>query len=125
MTATANTRPGVTHKVRIGDFTGFITVNEDPGEVFIHDFGKLGSAMQGWADAYAIMVSLYWQSKGDLYTIAERFAHKSFEPCGPTDNPDIPSCASLPDYIFRWLALRWDDDDLKSILGIDHPPKEI
>jgi ribonucleoside-diphosphate reductase alpha chain len=116
MTMDIRERPGVTHKVRIGEFTGFITINEDPGEVFIHDFGKLGSAMQGWADAYAIMVSLYWQAHGNLLPIATRFAKKRFQPCGKTDNPEIPTCDSLPDYIFRWLALRWDDPDLKAIL---------
>jgi hypothetical protein len=107
---------GTTHKVNIGGFTGFITINEDPGEVFIHDFGKLGSTMQAWTDAFAIMLSLYWQTGQPLTDLAERFVKKTFEPNGKTDNPAIPECDSLPDYIFRWLALRWDDPDLKAIL---------
>ncbi len=111
-----STREGVTHKVQIGGFTGFITVNEDAREIFIHDFGKLGSAMQGWSDAYAILLSRYWQSGASLHDLATSFVSKRFEPHGATDNEAIPSCWSLPDYILRYLALRWDDDVMKGIL---------
>lgn len=110
---------GVTHKVQIGGFKGFVTVNVtsdgDPFEVFIHDFGKLGSTMQGWADAFAIMLSIYIQAGGDVGRLAHRFARKSFEPYGKTDNPNIPWCDSLPDYVFRYLSLIYPDLNLEEI----------
>lgn len=103
----ATTRAGTTHKVRIGGVNGFITITEDedgPVDIFIHGFGKLGSAMQGWADAFAIMLSKYAQQGGDLQGLARKFQEKRFEPFGPTDNPDVPYCDSLPDYILRYVA---------------------
>lgn len=114
-------RAGVTHKVRIGGMSGFITANTyDDGElaeVFIHGFGALGSTMQGWADSFAIMLSIARQSGADLSRIAHKFAHKRFDPSGPTDNPEIPYCYSVPDYILRWLALRFGDEDLREELA--------
>src|SRR2546426_4956328 len=34
-------------------------------------------------------------------------SHVRFEPSGWTGNPKIPYAKSIPDYIFRWLALRF------------------
>lgn len=115
-------RAGLTHKVTIGGMSGFITANTYPdgtlAEVFIHGFGVLGSTMQGWADSFAIMLSLSMQTGGDLASLARKFAHKRFDPSGPTDNPAIPTCYSVPDYILRWLALRYGDDALRTELSL-------
>lgn len=113
-------RAGLTHKVTIGGTRGFITANSDDDgrvrEVFVHGFGVLGSTMQGWADSFAIMLSINLQTGGDLGILFRKFAHKRFDPAGPTDNPAIPECSSVPDYILRWLALRFGDEALRQEL---------
>jgi ribonucleoside-diphosphate reductase alpha chain len=115
-------RDGISHAVTIGGMRGYITANRYPdgelGEIFIHGFGKMGSTLQGFVDAYAIMASIAFQYGAELPMIARKFAHMKFEPNGDTDNPDIPHCASIPDYIFRWLAWNWGTDDLKRELKL-------
>jgi len=114
-------REGITHKVHIEGMAGYITANKwDDGslrEVFIHGFGKLGSSHQGWVDSFAIMVSLALQEGMELAPLAKRFAYLKFEPRGFTDNPKIPKCYSVPDYIFRFLALEFGDEKLQKELA--------
>jgi len=113
-------RTGVTHAVRIGGLKGYITANphEDGtlGEVFIHGFGQTGSTNQGWVDAFAVMVSIGLQFGAEFPMLARKFAHMKFAPNGDTDNPEIPRCQSIPDYIFRWLAQHYGASDLQAEL---------
>jgi ribonucleoside-diphosphate reductase alpha chain len=44
-----------------------------------------------------------------------------FEPEGITGNPEIPFAKSMPDYIMRWLASRFLDEDVQEDLGILTP----
>jgi ribonucleoside-diphosphate reductase alpha chain len=94
-------REGLTHKVHISGIVGYITANRRPDgtlrEVFVHGFGALGSTNQGWTDTFGVLVSLALQADWDLADLARRFAHVRFDPCGETDNPDIPHCQSIPD----------------------------
>jgi hypothetical protein len=32
-----------------------------------------------------------------------------FDPCGLTDNKDVPICTSIPDYVVRWLEHEFKD----------------
>jgi ribonucleoside-diphosphate reductase alpha chain len=41
-----------------------------------------------------------------------------FDPEGITTNPEIPFAKSMPDYIMRWLASRFLDEDVQEDLGI-------
>lgn len=118
----AQHRVGITHKVSIAGVRGFITVTQDddgyPVDVFIHGFGKLGSAMQGWADAFAIMLSKHVQVGGtDLVSLARVFLRKRFEPYGETDNPKVPYCDSLPDYVLRYLGTIVRNHELRAKLN--------
>ena len=36
-----------------------------------------------------------------------RFRGMRFEPLGPTNNPEIPECSSLVDYVARYLELHF------------------
>ncbi len=120
------TREGITHKVSIGGLKGYITANrfEDGslGEIFIHGFGMLGSTNAAWADAFAVMVSISLQYGAELPMLARKFAHMKFEPHGETDNPKIPHCRSIPDYVFKWIASHEDDGGvlLHQLMQIDH-----
>jgi ribonucleoside-diphosphate reductase alpha chain len=115
-------REGLTHKVHIEGIVGYITANrrEDGSlrEVFIHGFGALGSTNQGWTDTFGVLVSLALQADWALSDLAKRFAHVRFDPCGYTDNPEIPHCQSIPDYVFKWLALRFGSAELQDELRL-------
>lgn len=113
-------REGITHLVKIGGMNGYITANPNDdgsiGEIFIHGFGQLGSTNAGWTNAFAIMVSIGLQYGVELPMLARKFAHMKFDPRGETDNPNIPHCQSIPDYIFKWIAFHYGTDELREEL---------
>jgi ribonucleoside-diphosphate reductase alpha chain len=103
-------RASVTHKFSIGGHEGYITVglypDGTPGEVFIA-MSKEGSTISGLMDSFATSISYCLQYGVPLKFLVDKFAHVRFEPSGWTGNPKIPYAKSIPDYIFRWLALRF------------------
>ena len=105
-------RPAVTHKFRVGDQEGYVTVGlfDDgaPGEVFIK-MAKEGSTVAGLTDAVALLTSIALQYGVTIDRLAEKLEHTRFEPYGPTGNADLPFATSVLDYIFRWLRLHFGD----------------
>jgi ribonucleoside-diphosphate reductase alpha chain len=103
-------RASITHKFKVGDHEGYITVglypNGDPGELFI-TMAKEGSTVSGLMDSFALGVSIALQHGVPLKLFCEKFAHTRFEPSGWSGNPDIGYAKSIMDYIFRWLQLRF------------------
>src|SRR6202166_4361575 len=103
-------RASITHKFKIGDHEGYITVglypDGSPGELFI-TMAKEGSTVSGLMDSFALAVSIALQHGVPLKLFCEKFAHTRFEPSGWTNNPDIGFAKSIMDYIFRWLQLRF------------------
>ncbi|MEX0785610.1 MAG: LAGLIDADG family homing endonuclease, partial [Dehalococcoidia bacterium] len=103
-------RPSVTHKFRVGEQEGYITVGlfEDgtPGEVFI-TISKEGSTIRGLMDSVAVLTSLALQYGVPLEDLAKKFRGVHFEPGGFTDNPELPQATSLVDYVFRWMEGRF------------------
>jgi ribonucleoside-diphosphate reductase alpha chain len=103
-------RMSVTHKFKVGDHEGYITVglypNGDPGELFV-TMAKEGSTVSGLMDSFALAVSIALQHGVPLKLFCEKFAHTRFEPSGWSGNPDIGYAKSIMDYIFRWLQLRF------------------
>lgn len=105
-----DTRNSVTHKATVfsdyGDADIFITAGRYPngriGEVFVN-IGLQGSTLRGTLDAWARMVSISLQWGVPIEDIIEKFKAVSFEPSGPTSNPDIPKCNSVIDYAVQWL----------------------
>ena len=114
-------RASITHKFDIQGHEGYITVGmfEDgsPGEIFVK-MAKEGSTLSGMVDSFAIMVSLALQYGVPLEAMVGKFAHVRFEPSGYTSNKEIPIAKSIVDYIFRWLASKFYDDDAKEAVGI-------
>src|SRR5215472_956977 len=100
----------ITHKFKVGDHEGYITVglypNGDPGELFVK-MAKEGSTVSGLMDSFALAVSLALQYGVPLKTFCEKFAHTRFEPSGWSGNPQIGYAKSIMDYIFRWLEQRF------------------
>ncbi len=103
-------RASITHKFKVGDHEGYITVglypDGSPGELFI-TMAKEGSTVSGLMDSFALAVSIALQHGVPLKLFCEKFAHTRFEPSGWTGNPDIGFAKSIMDYIFRWLQLRF------------------
>lgn len=112
-------RHAITHKFRIGNQEGYITVGlyEDgsPGEVFI-SMAKEGSTLSGLMDAFALLASVSLQYGVPLKVLVNKFIHYRFEPSGWTDNPQIQVAKSIVDYVFRWLAIKFlPEEDLENI----------
>ena len=99
-------RQSITHRFRVGDADGYVTVGlfEDgtPGELFIR-VAKEGSTLCGTMDAFAVSISLALQYGVPLSALVNKFSNFAFEPSGLTDNKNIPMAQSVIDYIFRWL----------------------
>lgn len=111
-------RDSITHRFAIGgedSGKGYIIVGlyEDgtPGEIFIK-MDRQGSQLSGFADAWAIAVSILLQSGTTLKEICAKFKGMSFPPNGMTDNQNIRIAKSPIDYIVRWLEGRFIDAEL-------------
>ncbi len=112
-------RQAITHKFRIGNQEGYLTVGlfEDgaPGEVFIK-VAKQGSTLSGLMDSFALVTSISLQYGTPLKVLVGKFINHRFEPMGWTDTPSIPIAKSIMDYIFRWIALKFlTKEDLKEL----------
>ncbi len=103
-------RMSVTHKFKVGDHEGYITVglypNGEPGELFVK-MAKEGSTVSGLMDSFSLAVSIGLQYGVPLKLFCEKFAHTRFEPSGWTNNPEIGFAKSIMDYIFRWMESRF------------------
>lgn len=103
-------RKAVTHKFRVADQEGYITVGlyDDglPGEIFLR-MSKEGTMLSGLMDCFATSISLGLQYGVPLKVLARKFTNVQFAPNGPTENPNIPQVQSIIDYVFRWLALKF------------------
>ena len=103
-------RASITHKFRVADHEGYVTVglypNGQPGEIFVR-MAKEGSTISGLMDSFATAASLCLQHGVPLKVLCEKFAHTRFEPSGWTGDEQIGYAKSLMDYLFRWMQLRF------------------
>ncbi len=115
-------RQSITHKFSIAGHEGYITAGmyEDGsvGEIFLTDIGKEGSTLRGMMNSFATTISIALQYGVPLETLVRKFSYMRFDPEGMTTNPEIPFAKSLPDYIMRWLASRFLDEEIQEELGI-------
>src|SRR4029077_17068694 len=120
-------RPAITHKFSIAGHEGYITVGmyEDgsPGEIFLV-MAKEGSTISGLMDAFATSISLALQYGVPLKALIDKFSHMRFEPAGFTNNKEIPIAKSVMDYIFRWLASKFLDQEDRARVGVVEPTEE-
>lgn len=125
-------RPAITHKFSIAGHEGYLTVGmfEDatPGEIFLV-MAKEGSTISGLMDAFATSISLALQYGVPLKALIDKFSHMRFEPAGFTNNREIPIAKSVMDYIFRWLASKFLDQEDRAQVGIierhESEPSEV
>ncbi len=129
-------RQSITHKFRVGEQEGYMTVGlfEDgtPGELFVN-VSKQGSTVMALMDTIAMLTSYSLQFGVPVSVLASKLQGSRFEPSGPTGNPQIPIATSIIDYIFRWLELKFGDSEpavqptlippyeVAESLGVDEP----
>ena len=94
-----------------------------PGEIFLV-MAKEGSTISGLMDAFATLASLALQYGVPLKALIDKFSHMRFEPAGFTNNKEIPIAKSVMDYIFRWLASKFLDQEDRARVGVIEPPDE-
>lgn len=108
--ALPTTRDSLTHKFSVDRHEGYLTIglypDGRPGEIFIK-IAKEGSAISGMCQAFCRAFSLALQYGLTLEDAVIRYRGMRFEPMGPTSNPDIPECSSIPDYVARFLDLNF------------------
>jgi ribonucleoside-diphosphate reductase alpha chain len=108
-----DTRQSITHKFSISGYEGYLTVGlfEDgrPGELFVK-MAKQGSTMCGLMDTIGVLTSLALQYGVSVETLARKFQFMRFEPSGTTHHSDIGDAASVVDYVFRWLGIRFSPE---------------
>lgn len=109
-------RKGTTHSFKIenhaeggGTAKGFLTVNEDedgnPIEVFLR-LSKQGSTLGGFAGWISVLLSKGLQNGVPMEELLKTPMGMKFEPFGSTNDPEIPDCRSIADYVCRRIA-RW------------------
>jgi ribonucleoside-diphosphate reductase alpha chain len=115
-------RKSMNHKFEIAGHEGYIIVGfyEDGtvGEIFLEGFGKDGSFIQCMMGCWAKAMSNSLQHGQPLHKLITNYLDMRFEPYGATSNPEIPQARSIPDYIARWLALRFLTEDERELHGI-------
>ena len=102
-------RRSIVHDFEIGKVCCTIRVglyaDGSPGELFI-DIEKEGSELSGWADNFAIAISMGLQYGAPLDVLCDKFKHTRFAPQGVVRGSNKIRMTSSPlDYIFKWLEL--------------------
>lgn len=117
-----DTRRSITHKFKIGNHEGYITVGlfEDgrPGEVFI-TMAKEGSTIGGLMDCFGTAISMGLQYGVPLEVFVSKFSWTRFEPMGWTTHPEIRQAKSIVDYIFRWMGITFQCGDFAPLAHED------
>lgn len=115
-------RQSLTHKFEMAGHEGYITVglypDGSPGEIFLNGFGKDGSFIQCMMGSWAKAMSNSLGYGQPLHKLVTNYLNMHFEPYGSTSNPEIPEAKSIPDYLARWLALRFLTEEEREDHGI-------
>lgn len=101
-------RAGDTYEVKIGGHKVYLRTSVYPdgrlGELFI-DMHKEGAAYRSMMNCFAMAVSIGLQHGVPLEKYVESFTFTRFEPNGMTDHPNIKTCTSVVDFIFRLVGM--------------------
>ena len=103
-------RSGLTIKAKVAGQKIFIRTGEYPdgrlGEVFI-DMYREGAAFRSMLNLFAISISTGLQYGIPLEEYVDKFTFTRFEPAGMTDHPNVRSCTSIVDFVFRVLGMEY------------------
>ena len=103
-------RKGFALKTNIGGHKLFLHSGEYEdgklGEIFL-DVHKEGATYRSLMNCFAIAVSLGLQYGVPLKKFVDMFTFTKFEPNGMTDHPNIKTCTSMIDFVFRVLGMEY------------------
>jgi len=103
-------REGITVESQIGGQKIHLRTGEYEdgtlGEIFI-DMFKEGASYRSLLNSLAVSVSIGLQYGVPLDKFVEKFTFTRFEPSGMTNHPNIRTCTSIIDYIFRVLGMEY------------------
>jgi ribonucleoside-diphosphate reductase alpha chain len=85
-----------------GYFTVGLYPDGTPGEVFVK-MGQHGYNIDGFANCWAIGVSMLLQYGVPPQQIYDKFKFRDFQPNGITGNRTIPMAKSVVDLVMRWM----------------------
>lgn len=85
-----------------GYFTVSVYDDGTPGEVFI-EMGKSGHEMNGFANCWAIAISMLLQFGVHPKKLYDKFKAREFSPKGITSLTGVPISKSVPDLVMRWM----------------------
>ncbi|MCZ6472179.1 MAG: vitamin B12-dependent ribonucleotide reductase, partial [SAR324 cluster bacterium] len=80
--------------------------NGELGEIFI-DMYKEGAAYRSMMNSFAQAISVGLSYGVPLEKYVNMFTFTRFEPYGITDHPNVRTCTSIPDFIFRILGMEF------------------
>ena len=80
--------------------------NGELGEIFI-DMFKAGASYRSLLNCFAVAVSMGLQYGVPLEEYVDKFVYTRFDPAGMVDHPNIKSCTSVLDYVFRVLGMEY------------------
>ncbi|MFZ2189390.1 MAG: vitamin B12-dependent ribonucleotide reductase [Candidatus Magasanikiibacteriota bacterium] len=117
-------RSGITVAAKVGNQQIWLRTGEYPdgkvAEIFI-DMYKEGATVRSLLNMFAISVSMGLQYGVPLEKYVENFLFTNFAPAGFTDHPNIKSCNSIIDFVFRVLGMEY----LGRTDFVQVPPKGI
>ncbi len=114
-----DTRKSVNHKFTISGHDGYIVAGMRPdgtlGEIFIHGFGKQGSAVDGFMQAWARTFSIALQYGAPVDKLCAKLVLMGFEPSGSQKHgtiegdPRIDQAPSVISYICQWIHMKFGE----------------
>ncbi|OGJ51278.1 ribonucleoside-diphosphate reductase, adenosylcobalamin-dependent [Candidatus Peregrinibacteria bacterium RIFOXYB2_FULL_32_7] len=103
-------RRGVTISSKVGPTKIHLRTGEYAdgtlGEIFVDSF-KEGASYRGLLNCFAVATSIGLQHGVPLEEYVNAFTFTRFEPSGMTNHPNIKTCTSMVDYIFRVLGMEY------------------
>ncbi|MBU0981694.1 vitamin B12-dependent ribonucleotide reductase [Patescibacteria group bacterium] len=103
-------RRGITVEANVGGQKMYLRTGEyhdgKPGEIFIDSF-KEGASYRSLLNCFAVAVSIGLQYGVPLEKYVDSFTFTRFEPSGFTTHPNIRTCTSIVDFIFRVLGMEY------------------
>lgn len=106
------TMPGRVRHVKIQDpegemFDGYIVLAHYEGHLsYVQVFSaKSGTVVHGLLNALSENINMHLDAGMPVPELVEMLEDQTFSPKGETDDPDVPRCTSVPNYIGQRIRL--------------------
>lgn len=103
-------RKGITVETSVAGQKIFVRTGEYEdgalGEIFVDSF-KEGASYRSLLNCFAVAISIGLQYGVPLEKYVDKFTFTRFDPSGFTNHPNIRTCTSIVDFIFRVLGMEY------------------